>query len=413
MLKRVVIFFIAFIVVNAAGFAQEIDKETYKKLEDYVRCKYVEFYLDEYYKNISNNNATFYKDTTKPQLSNCTIENSISNEELIQRISLTPAKSLVQGFNNKDNSTIDLLFSWNSYGTQPKVDFTKLNSKLRGDITKYLESKTIQGSTDNPSIDRTEANRDTKTENKVSETLNVTVDKKSVSETSKVINNSFWGIPLKLLIVVVLVAIIFKFRKPLFNFIRQAIPFLDRLKSKDKDVTENNFDELKELKEERDRLKEENERLRRKKNELIGTNNDFVKENRDLKRKLEYYESDKQNIEQKAETTTIDVFEELESPSILYADAISNGFFNKVTETPDEDTIFELLIQNTQQAQDALFVIYSDAERRIVKCPEFLDGCETQVINNTQNVTIGGNGVAQKQADGRWKIVKKLNVIIN
>ena len=97
--------------------------------------------------------------------------------------------------------------------------------------------------------------------------------------------------------------------------------------------------------------------------------------------------------------------------SILYADAIIDGFFNKTKETPNEDTIFELRLQNSLCAT---FTVYHSAKQRIISNPSFLEGCNKQVLNNTQNVKTESKGTAQRQAaDGKWKIIKKLNVIIN
>jgi predicted membrane protein len=98
------------------------------------------------------------------------------------------------------------------------------------------------------------------------------------------------------------------------------------------------------------------------------------------------------------------------SPTILYADSIFDGFFNKTKETPNEDTIFELHLQN---AQVATFTIYVSAYQRIIANPAFLEGCEKQVLNNVQNIEIVKEGTAQCQADGKWKIINRLNVIIN
>jgi hypothetical protein len=94
----------------------------------------------------------------------------------------------------------------------------------------------------------------------------------------------------------------------------------------------------------------------------------------------------------------------------LYADSIFEDFFNRVTESPNEDTVFELHLQN---AQNATFTIYPSAKQRIIKRPAFLDGCDKQVLINGQDVKIIDEGIAQLQADGKWKITKKLNVIIS
>jgi hypothetical protein len=96
--------------------------------------------------------------------------------------------------------------------------------------------------------------------------------------------------------------------------------------------------------------------------------------------------------------------------NILYADAIIDGFFNKVKEIPNEDTIFELHLKNNDSAT---FTIFSGANQLITKRPEFLEGCDKQVLRNSANVKIIKKGETQKQSNGKWKIINKLNLIID
>ena len=93
--------------------------------------------------------------------------------------------------------------------------------------------------------------------------------------------------------------------------------------------------------------------------------------------------------------------------TLLYADCIVDGFFNKVTEEPDEDTVFELHTKNNT----ADFVIFSGAKRRIIANPAYLDGCEKQIIGDS-DVVVEEKGTAQIQMDGKWKIINNLKVII-
>ena len=79
------------------------------------------------------------------------------------------------------------------------------------------------------------------------------------------------------------------------------------------------------------------------------------------------------------------------------------------TEKPDDDTIFEMRLQN---AQAAVFTIYHSANQRIIDNPSFLEGCDKQVLSNAQKVVIESKGATRKQADGKWKIINKLNAIL-
>lgn len=95
--------------------------------------------------------------------------------------------------------------------------------------------------------------------------------------------------------------------------------------------------------------------------------------------------------------------------SSLYADAISGGSFNTVREQPNEDTVFVL---NLQAPDMAAFTVYREAYSRVARRPEFLNGCDRQVLPNGQAVKIERLGEAQRLATGEWRIAKKLSVTI-
>jgi hypothetical protein len=94
----------------------------------------------------------------------------------------------------------------------------------------------------------------------------------------------------------------------------------------------------------------------------------------------------------------------------LYADSISNDFFNRVSTQSNEDTVFELNLKN---ANVATFTVYHQVYSRVIKRPEFLEGCDKQILPNAQTVHIESLGEVQKQPDGRWKITKKAKIILN
>jgi len=97
------------------------------------------------------------------------------------------------------------------------------------------------------------------------------------------------------------------------------------------------------------------------------------------------------------------------SSKTLYADAIINNMLNKVTEQPDDDTVYELLIK-TPTGKSASLSVYAEAFRRVLKNADFIDGCEKQRINKSPiNLDIE-KGEAQLQDNGKWQIVKKANV---
>ena len=93
---------------------------------------------------------------------------------------------------------------------------------------------------------------------------------------------------------------------------------------------------------------------------------------------------------------------------IYYADSINaNGYFNNVTQTPNEDTVFELDVNN---AGTVTYTVYGRAYSRVLRRPEFLKGCDVQHMGSTRlEVT---PGTAQEQ-DGKYIVTTKANVIIH
>lgn len=112
---------------------------------------------------------------------------------------------------------------------------------------------------------------------------------------------------------------------------------------------------------------------------------------------------DSVNIEKQPE------IEEVPITKTLYADAIINGILNKVTEQPNDDTVYELILK-TQTDNAATLTIFRDAYRRVLKNTDFIDGCEKQRINNIPNDLHVEKGEVLKQDTGKWKVTKRANV---
>lgn len=97
---------------------------------------------------------------------------------------------------------------------------------------------------------------------------------------------------------------------------------------------------------------------------------------------------------------------------VLYAtpaDRNSNAFFN-VTETPDENTIYTLVVNGNQ----AEFDIHEIAYKKVLNNPNKLEcACEWQYIEDYTKFTVIEKGIAQKRVDGKWEITKKANIYFN
>jgi hypothetical protein len=95
----------------------------------------------------------------------------------------------------------------------------------------------------------------------------------------------------------------------------------------------------------------------------------------------------------------------------LYADAIIDGKFNRVRETPNEDSIFELKLNHAGDTR-ATVVVYKPAYKRVIVHPSFLNGCENQILGMS-NVKMQKEGVAVKDENGNWCIKAKPQVKIS
>jgi hypothetical protein len=93
--------------------------------------------------------------------------------------------------------------------------------------------------------------------------------------------------------------------------------------------------------------------------------------------------------------------------SYLYADAIINDVFNKVSEQPNEDTVYELR-RTTPSDRSAKFIIYKGAYSRVIDTPDFIKGCEKQVTGKN-DLQVDPGEAAQNDL-GKWKITKKARI---
>ena len=97
------------------------------------------------------------------------------------------------------------------------------------------------------------------------------------------------------------------------------------------------------------------------------------------------------------------------SQSALYADAIIDGYFVRISEVPNEDSVFVLHLNGENSAN---FGIYSPAHPRIIANPSFLEGCEKQILGNTMQLDVIEGRAQRDASNGKWKVIEKLNVII-
>lgn len=166
-------------------------------------------------------------------------------------------------------------------------------------------------------------------------------------------------------------------------------------------------------------------KLKKKYNDIVAEYNRFYKE--EYERLYDVYESQNDEIarlrqqleikSRKSKTVRVNIpdnekgeskpIKPTKTDNILYGDFIIDGLFSSVTKEPNEDTVFELHVNNDY----ADILIYQQAKRRIIANPAYLDGCEVQYVGKN-DVVIEAKGLAQLQTDGKWKVINVLKVII-
>ena len=92
---------------------------------------------------------------------------------------------------------------------------------------------------------------------------------------------------------------------------------------------------------------------------------------------------------------------------ILYADCIIDDVFRGVSEHVTDDTTFIIKPRNRSYAS---FSIFKGAYKRALANSSYLDGCVKQILGNNA-IEIVSKGEAEKDNDGRWRVIKRLSVI--
>lgn len=150
---------------------------------------------------------------------------------------------------------------------------------------------------------------------------------------------------------------------------------------------------------------------------IVAINDDkLVKmqsENTDLKEKIKELQGIIYQNQQsrKANDDSKPAYSPPQGPQSLYADAIINGKFNRVKDLPNADTIFELKLSKPGEAR-ANVVIYEGAYQLVKQRPEFLEGCEKQILGS-DIVEMLHEGAAQKDGNGNWIITTTPEVKIS
>lgn len=105
--------------------------------------------------------------------------------------------------------------------------------------------------------------------------------------------------------------------------------------------------------------------------------------------------------------TPVEEVEKMPTPEKRYADTIVNGYFYCVVNVPDEDSIYELLMKNNKSCE---FTVREEEIKRVLRNPDFIDGCDNVRIAATPTTLEIVPGTAELRDDGKWYISKKATV---
>lgn len=386
MLRKPVFIFLFIILYGAIGFAQKsITKDTYDKLVDYVNCKYMIKFVEV---NFSKDDHQLALASKLDSLKNCSLQdmNSIPDFETIKQALRPDANTIKpQSRTEKINKLKDIDIA----DLNDKEIVEQILSEIQTDKKSYRECiKTIRNDLENYTGVKIQAENEKSAEDGIKS--------KSFSWwwlwliTGAILGIAAWEIRLK-------------------RMIRMKF-FAKRRSSESKVHQEDEFTAW-----ENDKKDFENEiiELKNKIITLEAQNKDLLNENIEWGQKFESYPyKQKNNFDTDLDQSIGKNLTEIQRAThsfILYSGSISENSFKRVSEIPNENTIYELHLQN---ANTATFTLYEQAKQLVCKHPEFLEGCNKQVLSN-QNVRIDNEGAAQRQAEGSWKIIRDLSITIN
>ena len=456
---RIVFIISLFVASSYIGIAQ-INQKEYKQLIDYVNCKYAVKYINEKRISIAKEKGgeaylkDFYKrknafETNVSSLSdiNKGLDKSKSNSTTIYealRKSATgfeKARVLWQYIDDKKknfnlkwtteaaiNSAISLSDDDIKISGKP-VNFKTFLKSATSELRAELPGMLVLESTDNNEMDSEGKDGSEDTQADVQGSNN---DKEQDSATTNISNEGIEGdgqladeeesaqeqkkeerasnsavIPKFLILIIILGAVIFVYfkRSRIGDFLKKQMPGKRNDSQSELVVVLNKNDalndELNNLNKQIQDLKEENSLL-----------HNTMKE---LKQQFDALKTQIVNQQDKSLQSNVVplVFEPRQSNEKLnqvktrkfYADAIIDGEFNKITEQPNSDTVYELKLQ--ESLRRATFDIFSGAYQRVLKNADFVDGCEKQKLTMQPTNLEVVYGEVEINDLGNWRITKR------
>ena len=454
-----------FLCIAYVGATQEktIDKSTFDKLLNYWNCKYTEAYLNEVCKNGQSVNSCA---NAKKALSKCTdIENALEIRDLTEILKNNLWNNVNEHlsqkyFNNrkdtwKENLRYDEMLtililqdSENSDIFIPEA-WNMLVNTTTTELTKQFKS---QFPTVNP--ERSTVISKQKTGGNgvkwwKSNLINIIFGlstfiiliiagfyyrKKVISyikQLRKIETNKIIAWSIVILMICVILSFLIHFQPFITNIllviiiIFKAFNLLLKMNKRDskKEPGSNIHKENMQLKKDIEELNKEKENLQNRKTNLSELREIVASNLREddgflnfVKAEMQQYEKPlpipkpQQSIQPQYFEPIFDETEEkIEITNLLYANFIHNNEFqNIVSGQPNDLSVFEIHV--SEDGKTASFQVFIGAEERVISRPNYLAGCEKEIISGgTQLLQTPGKAL---EAGGKWIVDKPLKVKI-
>ena len=426
MKRRFLLTTIYFILCGSICVAQNtVSQAEYEQWVDYVNCKRVVAFIDnkisQKSSDIGDKYKKEYKDKYKSKLNANLLDKVPQYKEIIKAIGdYSKAKMLSEYVNAKKsyfqqewdksqliNYLLDLPTDQPSTtGNGFKGYLSNTTNLLKEDLQKQIpdnifpvKEKEVIAEQPKEEIKQTVE----KSTSEIQHTFGYKTDTNTEQSTKS--KKSFWSKYVWFCIIAVIVALIYRFRKELQRW------FAQKLYSKASDTEK--FEGEKELEPKKNRLLINVKQLESDNAKLRTENQQLKNDVHELEQQISELKSNQQQIPEAILQTGIITEVKAEDSEVrksdsLYAANIIDGVFNKVSVLPNDYSVFELTLLSQSTAS---FTVYSNAYNRVLVAPEFIEGCEKQMLNDSpSNLEIEIGEARYNNGSGKWQIAKKAKI---
>jgi hypothetical protein len=423
MMRKILLLTFVIILCGTASVAQNISEEDYTKLLNYVACKYTVAYIQSF-DNIN----------IPDELDNISIGTSLNETQLCDL------------FENKKNIKRFITDYYSNKNWNPDLSINDLNNNLiiyeygKRHKVKFKETliqtlcKNITNSVNNKITKEDSDSGDT---SPLGEQKNIDTKKTDSLPSNEKDSQVPWLYFFITFLLCLLFLYLYKYRKKAIkkfisqyaninNFKKIKFNFLHIHTNPANAGNAKTTTRTEKMKPDKTNRQKKYKTLKLEYNRLEDLHTKTAKENEQLRRTIKQLEQHIRELGQarndNEQTCNDDEHSNvLEVPrvsiaeivtqniSCLYANAIIDGVFNRVTSFENEDTVYTLL-RKTPTNKSAEFTVDSRYYNRVIACPDLLDGCDTQRIRNNPSTLTVEPGNATQDDLGKWKITKKAKI---